>query len=221
MATHTGTRTPPAHLPVIGAPYPIEVLTRDPGVEDWIVRLVWISLPLEYFLLTTLPGGAARTEFLPVLLLLSATLLAVFGASFALAFLSFSDADSFSKRFRRWAVALAVSLFAALLVMTASRLISNPLLPLVGETSSISRDLPMAIICGNQCPSFPKFDVRTFGVYSFYSIVATFLVLIVARMFKRANDPRDLDARSPNAIVVTALTAVILFCIFVQGNSLP
>jgi hypothetical protein len=210
-----------ARLPVLGTRYPVAFLTNNPQTEDWIVRLIWLALPLEYFLLTILPGGARRLEFLPVLFLTSASIVCIFIVSAMLARFR-TRGESYAIRFRTWAVALAFSWCVTLIVLALGHFIFYPIQQRAKfDPVSISVDGLSYILCGDGCEKFPGANFQTLLIYFVYTSIAAIVVVLFSKWWRRGlKNNATYEDDSPNAIAVILFTTLIISVMHIAGNSL-
>jgi hypothetical protein len=182
--------------------FPLQSIIGRRGLEDVTSRFVWISIPLEYYLLTRFTGGIESLS-LPIVVVALLTIVVVIGISCAMALFQFHDELSYSTRVRVWAVTLMLQWVTCLVLLSCGYLI--------GAYFGVNYDVMYLWL--RNIPAFGSYpfvaDLRTFAIYACYSLLAAILLRSAGRYLGIRRFPSDLP-RAPNLLLVIPLAASIM-----------
>jgi hypothetical protein len=198
-----------------------EYLTRFPArwilehrkVEGAVAKAVWLLLPLQYYVLTSLVGGYSSAAYLPAAMVTLVCLVAIFAVSCILAaVLWLGFADTFEQRCRIWASSLIVIWTASTFLLAISYFL--------GLRTNVQTDFVGGWVCSHlrsylDCQgSYPSYDPRTWVVYLIYSFLALFFLqaihVIWNFLHNRRQQVKSISWREPySLIVITVNTSVM------------
>lgn len=202
--------------------FPSMWIVASPASEDLFSKIVWLILPLQYYVLSQFPTGL-RGEYVAVALVTVVSIASLFAVSllFALPYYRTSvrgaqtlqDVEErFGSRYalavRIWAIALIVSWMSVYAVLAVSYAIG-------GEKGDLFNQLICSFWPMNECYDVgPELRLLTFLGYLAYSLIAVLLVMAIAAMHRKfsgaANDTSPLAEPNPAYVVVTIATLLTL-----------
>lgn len=184
--------------------FPFQSIVARRSFEQLAARFVWLSLPLEYFILTQFPGGVGG-GLAPIVVVALITIMAMVAISCITAFVQARDGQPYPVRIRVWTVTLMLQWVMTLALLAAGYVIGRRLDP------TVNNDVVYLVLRGvpswNSYPAI--FDPRTFAVYTCYSFLAAILIRMAARFLGKKEFKED-SPRGPNLLVVVPLTAAIM-----------
>jgi len=187
--------------------FPLGRIVGSQTLEDAVARLVWITIPLEFYVLTRFSGGVSVNDHIAVTVIALAAILLVLLVSVAVALVARARDTSFEQRVRVWSVSLILTWAAALALLALGYG--------VGQLFGGSQDVVAAIL-------FPRLDrallgygryphlldPTTFLIYLCYAAGGLVFLNVVARLF--GGEPEGTRAAGPSALSVAALSAFVM-----------
>jgi hypothetical protein len=214
--TRTNSNTAP-YKSYSGLQFPGNQLIDDPALQGAATKLIWIVIPLEYYVLTRFDGGISADSYIPAAVMALACVVAIIVAS-AIVSLVRRRGSSYAARFRGWTVALLTIWCGSLTLLSLSYVGTN-------LYDGVHRDIVGTVICSlSNCIDYPTISWQTFLAYSFYSLVAAVLVdlsirwahlhlgRIIAKFFGDAENvevPKDRIV-DPNIITSSIVVATVM-----------
>ncbi|WP_315724801.1 MULTISPECIES: hypothetical protein [unclassified Bradyrhizobium] len=201
---------PPAPMPVtlgsVAVRFPNAAIVSNPKLERWIINWVWVTVPLQYFILTRFPGGMRSNQWLAIVVSVTACMLLVLLVSYvmALIFPMKMERNNWEIRLRTWSVALVTHWTATVTLLAASYL--------VAYAFGLTDDLVQIAVCACKklnCNDHPRLLLpSSFVIFFIYSFAAVFLVFAVLKLSRCAVTRTTFPA--PHTIAVIVICAVLL-----------
>lgn len=200
--------------------FPSMWIVASPASEDLFSKIVWLILPLQYYVLSKFPTGL-RGEYVAVALVTVVSIASLFGVGllFALPYYrtsvrgaqSLRDVeDRFGSRYalavRIWAIALIVSWMSVYVVLAVSYAIG-------GEDGDLLGQLVCSLRPMDECNGAgPKLRPLYFFEYFAYSLIAVLLVMSIAAIHRKLKGAEDEPSplAEPNPVYVVATIAILL-----------
>jgi hypothetical protein len=194
------------------ARFPNDRILSDPTLERRIMNLVWIVVPLQYYLFTRLSGGMRGDEWFSIALTVLMCIFLVLGVSAVVALIpSIAPRLNYVTRLRAWSLALITNWAVAVCLLALSYLI--------GSICGIgTNDLLHTLVCGPglpfKCANYPDFSPGTYGIYLGYSVLAVAIVFVAILIVPVKEGPMVTRLPSPLTFLVPLLTAAILTVLY-------
>lgn len=191
--------------------FPYHRLVGNRKLEAVTARVIWLAIPLEYYVLTRIPGGLRNVHAVAVVLVSLLAVMGVLAISVVIAALS-GPRVNFNERLQGWSVSLVLNWVVAVFLLALGYLLSaSPNDDVVHQF--LSERLKLNIALGN----YPHIlDPQTFVVYLIYSAVALGLVMAIAHRFGSGAD--DSARVAPNVLVLAPLTALLMMLLHGATN---
>ncbi len=182
--------------------FPFQSIVASRSFEEIASRLVWLFLPLEFYILTQIGIGATPAPTIVIALL---TISVMIAASCLAAFVQVRQGLPYRTCVRIWTVTLMLQWVATLILLASGYFIVQ----LYGKGSA--EDILYALFKNApKIGSYPAaLDPRTFIIYLCYSLIAAVLIRIAARVFGKSEFEEE-TPRGPNLLIVVPLTAGIM-----------
>ncbi|HEY5305116.1 MAG TPA: hypothetical protein VIJ52_00410 [Pseudolabrys sp.] len=188
--------------------FPSEIISQDRHALEWLARLFWLAIPLEYFILTRIPGGPAKRDLLPTL---AAAVLCVAGILLLSGLLAFAGgAKEFKRRFQARAVSFLAN-WAFTVALLAASYFATFLANLPG-------DLVATVVCPHlayfqypmfSCDGYPYvWGLATYGIYFAYALMSAIVLSILVRHLFIMPDAKRNNVKPLNIFGVAAVTAI-------------
>lgn len=195
----------PVTLRSIAARFPNRAIVSNPTLERWIINWVWVTVPLQYYLLTRPAGGMRGGQWLAIVVSVAACMLLILAVSAVLALiLPMKDSSDRELKLRAWSVALVTLWTATVTLLAASHFVAW----LFGQ----SQDLIHVLICakaGLTCTDHPSLGALTsFLIYFVYAVMAMGLVLAVLK--RTGGTPAETRFPAPYTLAVILICTVLL-----------
>jgi hypothetical protein len=209
---------------------PVGWIDSNPRIGPYLPKLVWVSLFLQYFVLT-FDSGASRDTELPLqtaaLLVLTAM---IFGLSVSLGLIGEILGTALghapgrrSDRIRNWSIALFTTWGMTLFILTATFVTKYYLSPAVPPPKPLPiAELPIAELRAGLITYLKD----TSSIWVQYSLVAALIMCAAPRLlqFLRRNDPAPTpssniqavpnEAFAPNLLMVVVINALLVTVLF-------
>lgn len=200
--------------------FPARWAVESAGAEGIFARLLWLLVPLQYYVLTNLPHGLSGDDVIPAVALSLMSVVVIFVLSYAVAWLvsvvrpQDPKRDIFSGRVRMWVVALMIGTAAGYLLLALSLAAANALGfwlgfniyfdPVTGglrwllKLLQLSPDILKELV--------PVLQALSNLVYAF----AALLVITLAHRVLRRGAARPPTLQEPGMISVGLIVAVVM-----------
>ena len=197
--------------------FPGNQLIDDPALQGAATKLIWLVIPLEYYVLTRFDGGISEDSYIPAAAMALACVVAIILVG-AIVALIYRRGGPYAARFRGWIVALLTIWSGSLTLLSLSYVTTD-------LYDGVHRDIVGTIICNrSNCIDYPTVSWQTFLAYLCYSLVAavmadllirmghSYLGRIIAKVFGdvgRVGAPRDRIV-DPNIIMSSIVVAAVM-----------
>jgi hypothetical protein len=192
------------------ARFPNSSIISNPVLERRVIFWVWLTVPLQYYVLTRIAGGQHGDEWAAIAISVLSCMLLILGISSSLARIfpmrcvEKAD-DCYEVRLRAWSVALITTWTAAVTLIAGSYLIA----PVVGIETG---DLVHVALCkfSLNCPNHPEISApSSYAIYFVYSFAAILLVFVIVRAHGGATESA-ITFPGPHTAAVLFIVTILL-----------
>jgi hypothetical protein len=183
--------------------FPVQWILKD---SSRVAKFVWLLIPLQYYVLTTFPGGFKTDAYVPSAVMTLFCFIAIFGSSCCLGIFPLKGTREYAERVRLWAISLIVTWAVSLGLLAV--------LYFVGLRNKLNTDVIGACLCKYlDCQDgYPSFQLSTLLSYFIYSIIASLMIVGAAwtsRYFRHSTN------WGPNILPwVVIVNTLIMFCLY-------
>jgi hypothetical protein len=186
--------------------FPAGWAVESASSERFSARLIWLLVPIQYYVLTHLAGGVAVGDLLSVVVLTMTSFVALFFLSLVLAnFVAWRNPDQDRRTLTRmWMIALMMGTTCAYAVFALSLWI--------GMRQGLTADVVGDFLFWRSADGvrIPGLNWQTIASYLIYSSIAMLLVLVVRLMsWRMVSGPRPAFLEPPFFVVAVFVAAVM------------
>jgi len=186
--------------------FPAGWAVESASSERFSARLIWLLVPIQYYVLTHLAGGVAVGDLLSVVVLTMTSFIALFFLSFLLAsFVAWRNPDQDRRALTRmWMIALLMGTTCTYAVFALSLWI--------GIRQGLTADVVGDFLFWRSADGvrIPGLNYQTIASYLIYSSIAMLLILLIRLMsWRMASRTTAALAEPPFFVVAVFVTAVM------------
>jgi hypothetical protein len=190
------------------ARFPNDQILGNPDLERRVMNLVWVVVPLQYYVFTRIAGGMEGDQWFSIALTVLMCFLFVLAVSAVIALIP-SKESNYSTRLRSWSIALITNWAAAVSLLALSYFVS--------EIFELRFDLLQKFVCGPifRCADYPKMlSIATYSIYLGYSLLSLAIVVCVVLFSTTKSNASPVGYPAPLTILVPLLTAGVLTILY-------
>ena len=156
---------------------PVTLLVADLGLRRWVPKLIWLVIPLEYYVITRFAGGLSTESYLSAVIFSAICVLSFLVAGFVVA-LAWPSKAKLQSRSRGAVAALLIVWSTALLLMALSCWLT---LMSTGQPTDVLADVVYNAWPSGRSPHKPS--LQNFVAQLGYAAVAAVIDAVVIRKF--------------------------------------
>lgn len=189
---------------------PVNLLVADFRLRRWVPKLIWLVIPVEYYVITRFSGGVSTESYLSAVIFSVICVLSFLMAGFVVALLWPFKAN-LQSRSRGAVAALLIVWSTALLLMALSYWLTDQC---SGQPKDVLADLVYSVWPSGRSPHKPSFQNFTahLGYAAFAAIIDTTIIrkIWAVRATSEAEPARSEWIYEPNLFLIVFVVALLM-----------